>query len=541
MKPETMKSATVWKRELFICLILSVFTVLSVLVQGYYFGGDSDHAELLPAMLQYYNPELFTRDIIYNDGNFSPMLHRLASFMLIYNLSDLSGIDVEILFFIFHVFFRFIFFYLIFKITYMISRSSCASVLAAFISIFFSVLPTISGFKPFAPILVPGMLVMPFVLFSIYLFLLKKYTFSYFVAAVCVYIHIQTGLLLFAILFQIFLFMVLRKKIGLSTTIIPLAVFLVLASYPVIATFMYNLEAVTTLAADSRTQLYEEVALRIPHHAMPSQFTLVQYIFFGSYLFLMIYLTRRYQRRLSLFKFFSDFSLAYILLALVSAFFIEIYPLPAVIKLLPFRASEFISLLFPIVFSTSLVHIFRNLRNLRKNKLLAIVLAGFIVISCSYIWYKDGFVIQDNLKIYDYLKDTPSGDMTEYVRFNTPIDSLFIIPPMNSMGFRYASQRAAVFNWKVAGTWAPKDTALEWVSRAHDFCDLSGGWTGWVAAIEHCDPYYNSLSIEQILGLARKYRADYVIRETAYPLPLPKLYENEEFTLYSVPNVAVIG
>ena len=112
--------------------------------------------------------------------------------------------------------------------------------------------------------------------------------------------------------------------------------------------------------------------------------------------------------------------------------------------------------------------------------------------------------------------------MQVWVKENTPKDALFITPPYHQ-SFRIFSERGMVGDWK-DGTQQYFHTAYsyDWWERMQD---LGGGGR-----------QFDNFNKDQILSVANKYGASYLVFPKSKKLDLTKVYENQEFTVYKLPS-----
>ncbi len=118
----------------------------------------------------------------------------------------------------------------------------------------------------------------------------------------------------------------------------------------------------------------------------------------------------------------------------------------------------------------------------------------------------------------------------DWVREQTPVDSLFLVP-RHGQSFKWYAHRADLITWKDV----PQDATalLTWQERffdVHRYVDEFGERV----------PYRSlaSQGTERIRGLTEKYRVDFVLAEAYPPLDLPVVFENDWYAVYSVKKLA---
>jgi hypothetical protein len=122
----------------------------------------------------------------------------------------------------------------------------------------------------------------------------------------------------------------------------------------------------------------------------------------------------------------------------------------------------------------------------------------------------------------------PWADLQIFAKENSHKDALFIVPPYCN-DFGLYSERATLGDWAEGANILYMDNtfAREWLVRMKDL-----GWRELYGAEEG----YNGLSTEEILSVAHKYGADFVVTEKPKQFELDTLYENKQFMLYRIPS-----
>lgn len=136
-----------------------------------------------------------------------------------------------------------------------------------------------------------------------------------------------------------------------------------------------------------------------------------------------------------------------------------------------------------------------------------------------------------NFPIQPHLEYTGDFDDAAYwARINTAHDSVFIVPP-NSVTFRLKAERAIVINFLAMPF---KDAKiLEWRTRLYDFAGGRRLSLGYSAASQLADAY-RQLNQEQLVSLADRYEADYLVVEAGQRLDLPVAHRNTTYVVYKV-------
>ena len=119
-----------------------------------------------------------------------------------------------------------------------------------------------------------------------------------------------------------------------------------------------------------------------------------------------------------------------------------------------------------------------------------------------------------------------------WARNNTKIDSVFITP-IYKEGFRIYSQRSIVFENKDGGpVMYDVEYAFKWWERINDFgynnLKINLGMKNDLKRI------YGKLNTEDMIKLAKKYDAEYIVTENEHILNLKKSYQNKHFKVFSI-------
>ena len=130
-------------------------------------------------------------------------------------------------------------------------------------------------------------------------------------------------------------------------------------------------------------------------------------------------------------------------------------------------------------------------------------------------------------KVLDYADWRAACDWTAA---NTPPEALFITPK-SSQTFKWHTERRELATWKDM----PQDAAgiVEWWRRLVDLYGLhSKAENEWTNAWRLDS--LNERSPEQLVALAEKYGADYLLVEAELPLALPRRFDNKSYAIYEL-------
>lgn len=168
---------------------------------------------------------------------------------------------------------------------------------------------------------------------------------------------------------------------------------------------------------------------------------------------------------------------------------------------------------------------FLELKQIMQPKRLSLFLTIFILFfDLGILYHKGGPEIYYRGRIQG--KPDPWADIQIFAKNHSYKDDLFIIPPyLNDFGIY--SLRATLGDWAEGsnGIYLDQQFNHEWYNRMRDL-----GWQKLFGAEEG----YNQLTTEEIIRVAQKYGAKFVITEKPKIFSLKKIYENEKFILYEI-------
>ena len=132
-------------------------------------------------------------------------------------------------------------------------------------------------------------------------------------------------------------------------------------------------------------------------------------------------------------------------------------------------------------------------------------------------------------------KRDPWADIQMFAQTHSAKDDLFIVPTyMNDFGVY--SLRATLGDWAEGANAIYLDNQFtrEWLTRMKDL-----GWKKFCFD-SNAEGYY-CLPTSEVVKTAKKYGVKYIITEKPKTFALHKIYENEQFILYSAPHYSAAG
>lgn len=136
-----------------------------------------------------------------------------------------------------------------------------------------------------------------------------------------------------------------------------------------------------------------------------------------------------------------------------------------------------------------------------------------------------------NSPLRPHIEYTGDFDQIAYwARTNTAPDAVFIVPP-ESVTFRLKAERAIVINFLAMPF--KDDSIHEWRNRLYDFAGGRRLPLGYTAQAQLAEAY-RQLSRAQLISLASRYDADYLVVGAGQHLGLPIAYRTTTYVVYKV-------
>lgn len=184
--------------------------------------------------------------------------------------------------------------------------------------------------------------------------------------------------------------------------------------------------------------------------------------------------------------------------------------------------------LFVVIYM--LTYLFCIATTFLKNKLsgmylpLLLSLVFLITFDAGVLYYKGGIPVYYHGTFKGHTD--PWADVQIAARLHSSRDDLFIVPPyLNDFG-NY-SQRATLSDWAEGsnGIYLDNQFVEQWFERMQAL-----GWTECAEARKG----YDALTTEDIINVAKKYSAKFVVTEKPKQFDLFRVYENGHYLLYRI-------
>jgi hypothetical protein len=364
-------------------LLFVGLTLLSMLVRGYIFGGDSAHTFQIPILLYTSNDLLFWKDYLL--GNISPdtIYYSLMSVGLIF-------LDIEVLFLGVYVMFSYVYV----RAVFYLSKSIVKSDTVAFLNVILLMLPklVLGRDYTFYNVTYYNIIAIPLGLFAIGGFLRGRKRRAFFISGLLLNLHALSGVSLSMIFSLIEILKILKSKIfsgrSLWEEIKKLGWYWVVwlvGAMPILVWKWWDVSrSNTNLDFDFWLNL---VSVRSGHHTFVSQWGqefwwALPILLVGILIYQSLkkdYISEKKLEILNLF--FQSFAIIF----LVGIIFVEIFPLKIIVQLQLFRSSVF---LYTILVCLVGGWVVQKVRSGHKFNipLVASVIAGVLTGDGKFLW-----------------------------------------------------------------------------------------------------------------------------------------------------------
>jgi len=359
---------------------------------------------------------------------------------------------------------------------------------------------TLGGASGIMFLTIPQTICIPIVLLGFLLFLKNKHIEAFLVLGAATYFEplwgIQSALILLII-------------VGLRDLfeIVPLTVVYSIVSAPALVISVY-------VSHLNTPDIISTILIRHPHHYLPFRFPISAWIKFV--LLCIIFLVAIWfakDRKTIVPQIFA----IVIFFCTIGIIFVEVIPVSLIIKLQLFKATWFV-VLFGLIYISNMIV---KLLALPKIPIPKPITTGFIIAvlvigSVAVLSTNRGPVLSDNAVMY------------QWIGANTKDDTTFLIPP-NMQDFRMKANRSVVFDLK---PFPFKDEAiLEYRERVDD---VTNNQFYLPLTVEQTDDGYRSLSEPEIVRIANKYNATYIVSFTPSKYQLRQVYSDKKYVIYKM-------
>lgn len=543
-------------------LIILVFTIISLFISGYRFG-DGDQNSHISFLLKEINPDLYPNDYFVELRNY----HYSFFWKLLVPILKTNLVNIEILFFLVYFFSLYVLYLFLYELILVFvgdRKISYIGLIGFLVPLFsFTIFPTHETY------LVNRVFVMPFLVYSLVLFLRGHRFWALTLVGIMYNFHVITATFVLIIIGSSIISE--RKSLGVRKLLMMGLTFLIPA-LPVLV-WKFNNSPLDLSVDQYWFSLITRGALGHIFHLFSFNPPTIILFFLGLMNILVFFWTRR-QREINnelnnldrkLYLFILAI-IGVITLAVISA---EFFPVTVLIQLQLSRIGVFVPILtYPYFFayicggtktrSLGRLHFgfivmlmaisgslgipwlyYLAIANGRILLQRAIVLVGIlwgvleaVLVAQSGEW-KPG--------IYPIIQNSPWYGVQLWAKNNTKADDVFITPVDRwshyAPDFRLGSQRSTVVTLGDLMELAFHPRFFNsWKERFEDIAPgaIAEFRGNFIENKQLVKSIYTKNSTERFMDLAKKYRASYIVVEKPKVLDEDLVYENEEFRVYRI-------
>lgn len=257
---------------------------------------------------------------------------------------------------------------------------------------------------------------------------------------------------------------------------------------------------------------------RLPHHYLPGSFYLGAYIRFAALglLGLGSLFWFRYRRGIQGLDFIIRALILIALFCVIATMFTEFFPVLLIAKLQLFKMTVLAKLFFVILICGAVAFWLPNA--VRRPIRIALRRPGWSLTIVAIVWIGVGaaVVISDGVlheRVGPFRRaEQPIGMVQTWAKRNTPISSIFAVPPSFD-SFRSEAHRTIVINYKAIPY--EDEQMVTWFERLTNMAPIELQDRGGRETLAQLDSAYANLTEEELRDLSEQYRFNYVVRPKA--------------------------
>lgn len=328
--------------------------IITLVIFGLFFFGYNHYNVYIPFVLKAESPNLFQNDQYISQAS-------LTFFFSIFGFFS-KLVDMQIMFFVLHILCTFFNAVAVFNIAFLISKNKVSSYLALFLILGEQIGISSCWTGVNGGAFIPTTFVRPFLLFSIYFFMNKNFRLSFLLTGLA--FNIQGMETIFVLTMFVIYFLVNLSSISKKLILESFAL-LILSVFPIILKVMFTTHFLETYSADMLKQWLIIVRARSWYHLFPFSWGISDWFIFSGWILWGIYLMPKFNRTTNIF--FSSI----LFLCTIGTVFVEIFPIPAIIKLHLWRSTIYFILFLIIYISRYLVESYNNSKNIIQSLIIA--------------------------------------------------------------------------------------------------------------------------------------------------------------------------
>ena len=302
---------------------------------------------------------------------------------------------------------------------------------------------------------------------------------------------------------------------------------------------------------DGVSPSYVYVFLRLPHHLNPLSWKFWQWLKLGIFLSLLAVSTatiRYYQRLNRCDRLTESYTASW---EFVKFTWITLIPGAVGIAIAPFDEQGQFLQYYPfrlgdVMLSLSTyvlgIRALQFVAGVKRQKLLQTIFLFLIAVACYFQatnFYGQVVALQ-NFPSVPQEVDSDWRDFSDWIRHNTPQDTIAISSPVELTNFTWTTERATIAKFKLLPQ--TKTGIINWYERLSDLSGQYSPWTNLKRTDDNRDIIrqrlsegYDRLTTAQVVKLMNKYQASFFVTNNKHQLKLPIAYRNSSYILYRHP------
>lgn len=550
-------SLLVWRSSLSKHLLFAVATLVGLLTMGYYFG-SLDQASHIPFLKKFADPSLYP-----NDYFIDLRLYHYSFFWFLFIPFYKHGI-LEISMFVTYI----CAIYLTFWGLWNISKKLFNNPLTSFLTIIVFMFPHIgfSGFPVIEFSLLNRTFVLPFLLIAINLYLDKRYIPAFFLLGILYNLHVvSVNFVLFMFLFAS---LVKIKQISLRDIVFAFIAFII-GALPVLLWKMTG----SPLELGINPEWFSIVNRGMLYHLFfffGSNFYTAVYTIGGISCIILFFIARKTLIKLQHTSTVTLFMFALLIILAIQAFASHVYPSTIFMQFQLMRAGVFIIIFSLLYFTHYLVTLYQSKKINSLYFLISSLTAIFSLIPATLLMI---WLIRKNLSsrywatlasfialtvfigiailahslniwrpgIYIYPEKSAFYDVQLWARNYSQRSDIFITPPYKEwfydIAWRAGSERSTLTSlFDIAEISIVPSGLPLWKERFEKIAPGAIDKFNGDTFFNYRQTYkaYYSLSTADFKQIAKTFKVSYLVVEKPYRYQLPKVFENEGYTVYDL-------
>jgi len=563
-------------RMALLCFLRSEFALIVLILGGLLFNpyefAVNDHTYKIPLLITAFDDTLYARDITINVEK----AHYISYFYLLgYPLMKAAGL--EIAFFIIYALTQTLFYLSIYLIAVRLSNEKIVGLMAVLLLMFAR--PALGGIATFDSIVEERAVAFSLLLLAIYLLIARQYWLAGLVSACAASIHLITAVnvgLFIAMFFAArLMFRDLRKEsLRGCLCYFPL---LFLGALPVIVKKMLG-EQKGDIFQRIDPDWLRMILQRSSPHFLPN-YQEFRFMLLLACVVFVLFLASRLLKKSSNPEALILYGAAFVTMLLgfaLAVYFVDVDPILLGLQLSFLRASElfvvlsyvmlavlmfrlfsFNKVILFLVFFLAVFFCFRQFEPAYHRNLLAgaciIVLiveiarrkwprlsaahprygigeAVILMVLFALLLVRNGTDIQVNNPFKADQNDNIDAQL--WLAEHSDKNALVMVPP-NEKDFRIHSKRSTLGSWK---DWTFNCLDREFAFAMHEHLRDLANLDKLLLRHDQGKAYYQSLKDDELLRIAHKYHADYIVSEKRNSTLLRPVYENAKYVIFQVPQ-----